>query len=116
MRSKPRTYNPDKWTIIGDGENFKVFGNWSGGYLDGDSWRLSSGLERIETDPENENYYLMHNYSGSIYRCHKNMMGMNGYGSAIYAGWKEHDKEGKLKTWTVEEFNEATSGNTNNQE
>lgn len=43
-------YTPNKWEIVrlqdGDKEPvFKVLGGWSGGYLDGDSWRMSSGLE-----------------------------------------------------------------------
>lgn len=99
------TYHPNKWTIIGDGETFKVFGNWSGGYLDGDSWRLSSGLKSIEQDPEDEDYLLMHNWSGSIYRCRKDAEGMTGYGGAIYSSWKKKDSENQLATFTVDEFN-----------
>jgi len=94
-------YNPDRWVIVGDGENFKVLGGWSGGYLDGDSWRLSSGLQRIEEDGY---YYLMHNYSGSVYECHKEgegmIMIMSGPMSQLEAS------SDKVRIHTVDEFNE----------
>ena len=40
-------YYPDKWLIIeinGTTRFHKVFGTWSGGYLEGDSWRFNSGI------------------------------------------------------------------------
>ena len=65
MRSS-REYNPNRWVILSFTDEketwYKVFGSWSGGYLDGDSWRLSSGLDKIE---EEGDYYLMRNHSGS---------------------------------------------------
>jgi hypothetical protein len=105
------TYSPDRWVIVGTGETFKVFGNWSGGYLDGDSWRLSSGLEKIEQDPEDEDYLLMHNCSGSIYRCRKQAEGMTGYGASIFGSWTQYDYDGKLKLSTIDEFNAAGDAN-----
>ena len=94
-------HNPDRWVIVGDGENFKVLGGWSGGYLDGDSWRLSSGLPRIEEDGD---YHLMHNYSGSVYKCHKKgegvIMIMSGTLAQIEAS------SDKARIHTVDEFNE----------
>ena len=101
----PDTYRPDRWVIVGTGETFKVFGNWSGGYLDGDSWMLSSGLERVEQDPEDEDYLLMHNRSGSIYRCHKQAEGMTGYGASIFGSWKNLDGTDRMSILTVDEFN-----------
>lgn len=75
---------PDKWILIEFNGTYKVLGGWSGGYLDGDSWRLSSGLVKIEDDPDSSAYFLMHNVSGSIYKCHKNSEGVN-IGSASIA-------------------------------
>ena len=77
-------YYPDKWMIIrieGTDPHFRVFGSWSGGYLDGDSWRLNSGIESVVEDG---NYYNFIGHSGSVYRCHKEMYGANvyGYGAA----------------------------------
>ena len=41
---------PNKWVILEiefkSGVEYKVFGSWTGGYLDGDSWRLNSGIEK----------------------------------------------------------------------
>ena len=66
-------YIPDNWIVLrlpedkGDG-GYKVLGGWSGGYLDSDHWRLNSGITRVTEDEE---FYLFHGHSGSIYRCHK---------------------------------------------
>jgi hypothetical protein len=69
---------PDRWVIIKvtkDGKtNFKVLAGWSGSYLDGQSWRINSGIKQIQTE---DDHYLFHGYSGSIYKCHKNGYGMN---------------------------------------
>ena len=66
---------PDKWVIIkigsGSESNFKVFGSWAGGYLDGDRWRLNSGITKIEEDQDN---YYFYGWSGSCYQCHKKGM------------------------------------------
>lgn len=96
-------YNPDKWVIVGDGTNFKVLGAWSGGYLDGDSWRLSSGLQRVEEDGD---YYLMHNYSGSVYKCHRETEGVNMASSGILSKIKKLGGE----TYSVEDFNATKEG------
>jgi hypothetical protein len=93
-------HSPDRWVIVGDGENFKVLGGWSGGYLDGDSWRLSSGLERIEED---DDFYYMHNYSGSVYKCHKKAEGTNLISNGILNQLKKSDE--RVKTFSPEEFN-----------
>lgn len=66
-------YAPDNWVIIKiileDGEAlYKVLAGWSGGYLDGDSWRMNSGITGVEEDGD---YYNIKGFSGSVYRCHK---------------------------------------------
>lgn len=104
-----RVYNPDKWVIVGMDNNYKVLGGWSGGYLDGGSWRLSSGLLKIEEDPENSDYYLMHNHSGSIYKCHKNAEGVNIISASILSKLLNIG----AKQITVEEFNQIKNENDN---
>lgn len=99
-------HSPDRWVIVKVIGGYKVLGGWSGGYLDSDNWRLSSGLERIEVDPDNEDFYLMHNFSGSIYRCHKKTEGMTALSGSIFSQLQELSDE--VKTVSVEEFNEAT--------
>jgi hypothetical protein len=91
-------YSPNRWIIVGYNNHFKVLGGWSGGYLDGDSWRLSSGLQKIEEDGD---YYLMHNYSGSVYKCHKEAEGVNIASSGILS---KIEKLGGRR-YSVEEFN-----------
>ncbi len=94
-------HKPDKGIIVKIPQGAKVLGSWSGGYLDGDSWRLSSGLERIEEDGD---YYLMHNYSGSIYKCHKETEGMNRMALSIFNQLKDMDDS--IEQISVEEFNQ----------
>jgi len=65
-------YYPDVWVIVesqdADSKHHRVLAGWYGGFAHGDSWKLSSGIERIE---EKENYWEIHNASGSVYNCHK---------------------------------------------
>ena len=66
-------HTPDSWVIIKisgveDKDFYKVLCGWSGGYLDGDSWRMNSGIEKVEFDGT---YYDFIGQSGSVYRCHK---------------------------------------------
>lgn len=80
---------PEKWVIIKLPNNdYKVFGTWAGGYLDGDRWKLNSGIKEVEQD---ENYYYFIGYSGSCYKCHKNGYGFaTSYGSNILNGLLEN--------------------------
>ena len=64
-------YNPDNWVIIkmkGDDPHYRVLGGWSGGYLDGDSWRMNSGITRVDDADED---WFFYGSSGSVYRCNK---------------------------------------------
>ena len=109
-------YNPDKWAIIKleiDGVLVhKVLGGWSGGYLDGDSWRLSSGLESVETEG---NYYLMKNYSGSVYKCHKNANGFNVISGEKFTEFEDAIKEkgGTIESISVDDFLKEKKVDTN---
>ena len=65
-------YNPDNWVVIklkGDDPHYRVLAGWSGGYLDGDAWRMNSGITKVEED---DNYYKFYGSSGSCYSYHKN--------------------------------------------
>ena len=66
-------YLPDNWVVLkimqpDQDTLYKVLGGWSGGYLDGDSWRLNSGVTKVKEDGD---YYEFYGESGSCYRCHK---------------------------------------------
>ena len=79
------TYTPDKWVLInikvGEESIQKVLGGWYGGYLNGDSWRLNSGVK--ETIDHGE-YFEFKGYSGSSYICYKHSQGMSSYMNQIY--------------------------------
>jgi hypothetical protein len=65
------TYYPDNWVIIklkGSDPHYRVLAGWSGGYTQGSSWQLNSGITRVE---ETENEYLFYGSSGSCYVCGK---------------------------------------------
>lgn len=75
-------YRPDSWVVVKIKENnfHKLIAGWSGGYLDGDSWRLNSGITRVE---DAEDYWRFYGYnSDNCYVVHKDgyAMRMNMYG------------------------------------
>ncbi len=77
-------YTPDRWTVIRiqapTGVIYKVFASWSGGYAGSDSWKLNSGIVRATwADP----YWEFDGSSGSVYRCHADSYGTNGYGNTV---------------------------------
>lgn len=102
-----REYTPNRWEIVRFSNEketwYRVLGGWSGGYLDGDSWRLSSGLNEIE---ESGDYYLMKNHSGSVYKCHKEGRGMNMISASTYVQMERECEEHKIEisTISVDEF------------
>lgn len=67
-------YYPHNWVVLKlkqgklDRGTYKVLAGWSGGYLDGDSWRMNSGISKVT---ENGDYLEFWGYSGSCYVCHK---------------------------------------------
>ena len=77
-------YEPDRFVILKLNHEgnivYKVFAGWSGGYLDSASWKINSGITKVELDGD---YYLFQGYSGSTYKCHKNSYGMTGYMSHV---------------------------------
>lgn len=82
-------YNPNRWMLIkitGPDPHYRVFGSWSGGYLDGDSWRMNSGVVRYEED---ENYFDFFGSSGSCYRCNKQSYGSNMFGWSVAKNYED---------------------------
>jgi len=82
-------YYPDGWVIIeldnkdGKKDHF-VFGSWSGGYTQGDSWRTNSGIVRVEENDDNQ--YEIHGHGKSVYYCHKGSEGrISSYNQAVLA-------------------------------
>lgn len=85
---------PDAWTILkfsGDGvvggPMYKVLAGWYGGYTGSDSWRLNSGISRVE---ESNECYFFHGHSGSVYQCYKNIERMTGLMSSKFEFWRKN--------------------------
>ena len=62
---------PDKWVVVkitnSNGEIiYKVFATWLGGYLDGDYWKMNSGIVRVDKDGDLIRFF---GESGSCYEC-----------------------------------------------
>jgi len=77
-------YTPDRWMVLKINTSkevlYKVFAAWSGGYAGSDSWKLNSGITRATLV---DNHWEFDGYSGSVYSCHKDSYGTNGYGGAV---------------------------------
>lgn len=81
------THKPDAWKLLKMPDDYvRVCAGWSGGYLDGDRWRLSSGIKEMQ---EEEEYYIFQTYSGSTYRCHKDAEELRMANAGIYKMSKE---------------------------
>ena len=110
---------PEQWVILRiptedniDVPYYKVFGGWKGGYLDGDRWRLNSGITRVEED---DDYYYFYGYSGSCYKCHKNAYGLKDeryYFSSYIQGVLENIiEQGEPNNTKIEIMSEDTNWN-----
>lgn len=99
---------PDKWIVVkidkeGEDTIYKVFATWYGGYGDGDSWQMNSGIvgleviektykktvfeedgpKQIETKAK---VFEFKGVSGSVYSCYEGSYGMSGYSSGVLDG------------------------------
>lgn len=85
-------YTPDRWVILRvtpkRGETwYRLLGSWSGGYLHGDSWKMNSGITKVELV---DDIFKIHGTSGSVYSGHKDSYGMTGYTSSVLM-WLQDD-------------------------
>lgn len=69
--STNKEYTPNYWQVVRitstEGKVlYKVFAIWVGGYVEGDSWKLNSGIEEVVYK---DDCVLFTGYSGSIYKC-----------------------------------------------
>lgn len=100
-------YRPDRWLVVkltnsDNNSHYRVFACWSGGYLDGDSWKLNSGITKVTLV---DDCYEFEGSSGSLYRCHVNAQGITGYGSGVLSSLIENSKD---KGITIEILPETT--------
>jgi len=83
------TYTPDRWIIVkiqsvGNEPYYRVLAGWYGGFTQGDSWKLSSGIEK---SIDRGTHYEMLQSSGSTYLCPKGSHGCSSYMASIYSGF-----------------------------
>ena len=83
---------PDSWVILEvnhEDEQFqKILAGWSGGYLDGDSWRLSSPIKEMNIDIDSDKI-VVYTESGSCYNLYKSYQGLRMSNAGIYNQLKE---------------------------
>ena len=88
--TKMSEYTPDNWVVLkitsGEETFYKVLGGWSGGYLDGDSWRMNSGITGVEKQAY---LYGFYGSSGSVYWCHQGGYGLRMNNAGVYNQLKE---------------------------
>ena len=87
------TYTPDSWVIVKIqsekyGTIYKVLAGWSGSYLYGASWKLSSGIVAFEDKGE---HYESLQDSGSTYMLYKSSERMSAIMASTFAQLKGND-------------------------
>lgn len=105
-------YSPDRWTMIElkspTQTVYKIMASWYGGYLDSDSWKLSSGVESVTFK---DDVYYYQNASGSLYKCHKDNYGMSGYTAGVFTSFEQHNSdEIQIRALKQEEAEKLTFG------
>lgn len=88
------TYTPDSWVIVKIQYEkyetiYKVLAGWSGSYLYGASWKLSSGIVAFEDKGE---YYESLQDSGSTYILYKSSERMSAIMASTFASFEEQLK------------------------
>ena len=83
---------PDSWVIIEvnhEGEQFqKILSGWSGSYLYGDSWRMSSRVREISIKV-NQDFFTVDTETGSQYTLFKSRQGLRMSNAGIYNQLKD---------------------------
>jgi hypothetical protein len=93
MKMEPEQgITPNSWVIVEithKGQKYKkIVSGWSGGYLDGDSWRLSSNIKNVNKT-HSEFYAVVETFSGSVYNLYYQANELRMSNSGIYNQLKE---------------------------
>jgi hypothetical protein len=87
-------YSPDRWVVleVTREKDFyrRLFAGWYGGFAEGDSWKLNSGITQIRVQ---DDLYEVDGASGSTYFCNANGYGLSGYMGGLLAGWRANAPE-----------------------
>lgn len=85
---------PDRWVILEatftPGTVKMILSGWIGGYLSGESWRMSSPIKNIQ---EFDDRYELDTETGSEYICYKKRYGLTGYTSSILSTYQKQQPE-----------------------
>lgn len=90
------SYSPDYWVIVRISGSkvpetyYRVLAGWYGGFAHGDSWKLSSGIERLI---RKEGYYEAYNASGSVYMLCDGNERMSHLTGSVYGGYQFNNPE-----------------------
>ena len=100
-------YTPDRWVMLEiTGKNSepirKIFAGWYGGFTQGDSWKLNSGVTAIRMD--DGGHYEFDGQSGSTYYCHVNGHGMSGYMFSVLTSWRNMYPSIQIKEIALEDI------------
>lgn len=102
------TYYPDAWVIIKvcseHGTYYKVLAGWYGGYANGDSWKINSGITKVV---KTGNVYAFSGYSGSTYFCTEKDEGLTGLTAAIFDTYQKEVVASNMGTLTLSTVDEV---------
>ena len=87
---KEYDYWADNWVVLkihspkvnpNDKFVYKVLAGWAGGFDTGNSWRINSGITKVEKDGD---YYYFYGTSGSVYKCNERTYALKMNNGGIY--------------------------------
>ena len=86
------TYTPDRWVVLElSSEKYgtirKVFAGWYGGFTQGDSWKLNSGIVAVT---KRDKVFEFEGNTGTVYACHENAHGLSHYMQSVLANFVEN--------------------------
>ena len=83
-------YTPDNWVVLKiqnqEKTLYKILAGWSGGYLDGGSWRMNSGITCAKEKPKHWEFF---GSTGSVYKCYRKFYRLTMSTSGVYNELKE---------------------------
>jgi len=97
-------YTPDCWKIVeltntATGESHKrILCNWYGGYLGGDSWKLSSGNMSVE---DHGDHWVVPQRSGTVYQLYKNREKVSGTMENVFNSFEQKPQDVVTMNWST---------------
>ena len=88
-----KQYYPDTWVILRltnketNEQSYRIFAEWKGGYISGNSWRMNSGITLCNKLSKDLLEFV--SLSGNSYVCCTDNYGITAYGSSVVASYNE---------------------------